>query len=331
MVAARNEEGHIARCIENLLGQSYPHDRYEVIVVDDGSTDGTASIVRNAAKKNASLILLQLDDVPGSRVGRKPIALHAGITRARGEVILTTDADCIVPATWVETMAGFFDADVGFVAGPVLESSRETLFSSMEGLEFLGLTTVAAGLIGAGTPVICNGANLAYRKDIYVRVGGFGDHASSNDDEFLMNRIAMRKAGRIVFAADVRALVLTESGNTPASFLRQRLRWAAKKGHYEQKRIILQLVGLYLFFASFLFTMSLIPVEPGLAIPLSIVFVGKIFVDYFALRAGGRVFARSLPAAPFLIAELLHIPYIVVVAALAQVVSLRWKERTLRQ
>ena len=172
-------------------------------------------------------------------IGRKPLAIAKGITQAAGEIILTTDADCIAPPRWIEIMVNHFEENVAFVAGPVAEQTSRNFFSKLEQLEFLGLITTAAGLIGSGRPIICNGANLAYRKSAFISVGGFGDNGSSNDDESLMNRMVHRNIGKIVFAPESDAVITTRSSNTITSFLRQRIRWANKRGHYEDKSILI--------------------------------------------------------------------------------------------
>jgi cellulose synthase/poly-beta-1,6-N-acetylglucosamine synthase-like glycosyltransferase len=259
------------------------------------------------------------------------LAIAEGIAQAKGEIILTTDADCIAPPRWIEIMVNHFEDNVAFVAGPVAEQASANFFSKLEQLEFLGLITTAAGLIGSGRPIICNGANLAYRKSAFISVGGFGDKGSSNDDESLMNRIAQRAIGRIVFAPESDALITTRSSNTMISFLKQRIRWANKRGRYEDKSIFFTLVSLYLFFLSLALTMLLIPLEHQLLLPVIIAFSGKALVDYFTLRSGAHLFLQRFPIFHFLIAELLHVPYIVIAAAIGQISSVRWKGRTIRR
>ncbi len=331
IVAARNEEKSIAQCLQSLIQQTYPTNRYEIIVVDDGSIDKTASIVRSFSERYPNIHLLSLPVGLERESGRKPLAIAEGINQAEGEIILTTDADCITPPRWIEIMTNHFENNVVFVAGPVVEQNCKDFFSKLEQVEFLGLITTAAGLIGSERPIICNGANLAYRKDAFVAVGGFGNNGSSNDDESLMNRMIFRKIGKIVFAPESDAVITTRSSNTMALFLRQRIRWANKRGHYENKSIFITLISLYLFFLSIALTVSLIPLEHKLLLPVIIALMIKAFVDYFALRSGARLFLQRVPIFYFLIAEILHVPYIVIAAAIGQLSSMQWKGRTLRR
>jgi len=331
VVAARNEEENIERCLKSLVSQTYPADNYEVIIVDDGSTDKTSSLVKSYSERYDNISHVPLIYDSSQKIGRKPIALAKGIAQANGEIILITDADCIVPPRWIEIMVNHFEDGVVFVAGPVAESDSNTFFSKMEQLEFLGLITTAAGLIGIGRPIICNGANLAYRKDAFAAVDGFNAESSSNDDEFLMNKMAYRKIGKIVFAPEADAVVTTRSSNTLSTFFRQRIRWANKRGHYEDQSILFTLVGLYIFFASFLFTIIYMFREPLLLWPLLITFCGKLLVDYSALRSGARLFRQHIPIIHFLVAEFLHVPYIVIAAAIGQVAATNWKGRIIQR
>jgi len=331
IVAARNEDISIAQCLQALIRQTYSAHKYEIIIVDDGSTDTTASIVKSFSQRYPNIRLLSLSTEIDQDTGSKPLAISKGIALALGEIILTTDADCIVPPKWVEIMINHFKEDVAFVAGPVSEQSSTSFFSKLEQMEFLGLITTAAGLIGSGKPIICNGANLAYRKNAFISADGFGHNASSNDDESLMNRIAKRNIGRIVFAPESDAVITTRSSNTVASFLRQRIRWANKRGRYEDKSILFILVSLYLFFLSFGLTVLLIPLYPRLLLPVILVFGIKAIVDYFTLRSGARLFLQHVQIPHFLIAELLHVPYIVIASAIGQLSTLQWKGRLIRQ
>jgi cellulose synthase/poly-beta-1,6-N-acetylglucosamine synthase-like glycosyltransferase len=331
VVAARNEEKSIGQCLQSLVQQTYPPNKYEILIVDDGSTDMTASIVNEFSQRYARIRLLSLSTGDGRETGRnKPLAITKGINHAEGEIILTTDADCTAPPKWIECMIHHFQDDVVFVAGPVAVQDSPHFFNKLEQLEFLGLITTAAGLIGSGKPIICNGANLAYRKNAFNAVNGFGKLGSFNDDESLMNRMIYRKTGRIVFAPESDAVIVTRSAETMASFIKQRIRWANKRRRYEDKSILVMLVSLYLFFVSVVFIALLIPFERQLLVPVIIVLIGKGIIDYFALHSGAKLFLQRVKVFQFIIAELLHVPYIVLTAAIGQFSSIRWKGRTVR-
>lgn len=331
IVAARNEESNIQSCLDALANQEYGSSDYEVIIVDDHSSDRTCAKALEYSEKHADsrIKVLSLDQRPGEH--GKPFAITRGVAAARGEIIACTDADCVVPTTWIRSMAGCFDPSVAFVAGPVTEREGTTLLMGLQSLEFLGLLTSAAGLIGSGTPIICNGANIAYRKSAFERIQGYSEVRSSCDDETLMQRMVAEKTGRVVFNADPQAMVST---NTPASiteFLSQRTRWAAKRGRYEDPIILLRLVVLYGFFLGLFLTALGSVVLPALRPMILAVVVLKAAAEFLVLRSGARLFRLRLRPVYFLIAEVFHVPYIVFAAAIGQVKSMRWKDRILDQ
>ena len=326
ILAARNEEKNIERCLRSLIAQSYNPDMFEIIVVDDHSQDST--ILR-------SIRLAESVDVPKITVvsltnqSGKPAAIAHGVSISRGEIILCTDADCAVPTNWIESMLGCIDPSVAFVAGPVLERPSSSLLSGLEAIEYLSLTTTAAGLIGSGKPVICSGASIAYRKSAFTSVNGFGDDSSSCDDETLMQRMVLRKVGKVAFNPDASAIVTTETPASTAEFWRQRTRWASKRGRYEDGSVLWRLLLLYGFFVVLFSAATFSLIEPGLQLPVAAVLLIKGIADYLVLSLGARLFRQDLPLGQFLIAELFHVPYITVAGLIGQFSPLRWKDRNL--
>ncbi len=109
IVPARNEEQYIVRCIQSLLDQTYQSDLFEIIIVDDCSTDDTLSIAKSFLQSNVKAI--SLNDIDYGKVinSYKKKAIETGITLAKGELIVCTDADCIAPVTWLQSLAAFYE------------------------------------------------------------------------------------------------------------------------------------------------------------------------------------------------------------------------------
>ncbi len=331
IVAARNEEKTIAQCLDSLARQTYDSRKYEIVVVNDHSTDNTAQFVKSkeGLSRKPSLSLYSLADADGKRCG-KPAAIALGIERSKGEIILCTDADCTVTRGWATSMVGCFQPGVAFVAGPVRELPSDSFLSALQRLEFLGLITTAAGLIGSGKPIICNGANIAYRRDAFEQVSGFGPTSSSCDDETLMQRMIQRKVGRVVFNVDPEALVQTRTPSTVLEFLNQRMRWASKRGHYEDGSILLRLICLFAFFGILFAAGVASLIDSSLGIPFLSVLLVKVTAELAVLNSGATLFNQRMRVGQFLIAELFHVPYIVFAALIGQFSSLRWKDRNLK-
>lgn len=331
IISARNEEKTIADCLASVLDQDYPKNRYEVVVVDDGSGDRTCQIVQSLRKKNKRLRLLSLPAHGDETSGRKPEAISMAIKKTKGDIILTTDADCVVRSGWIRGMAAHFEQSTALVAGPVVDREESRLFAELARLEFLGLITTAAGLIGSGKPMICNGANLAYRRSAFLAAGGFGGDDRFSDDETLMQRINMRGIGSIVFSKNPDTIVITRSPSSLSAFLQQRIRWASKKGHYEDRRGLTTLVLLYFYFATLLLFSALALLQPKFLLLLAFLLVAKVALEYAVLSKGAFVLNQRFRKRHFFIAELFHVPYIVVAAFLGRFAPLQWRGRKLKR
>ena len=331
VVAARNEQAKIQSCLDALAGQDYDKARYEIIIVDDHSSDDTFRVAQEYSENHTGTRIRVISLGFESEQHGKPAAISRGVEAAQGEIILCTDADCIVPSRWVHSMAGCFEPSVAFVAGPVTEREGKSLSMRLQSLEFLGLLTSAAGLIGSGTPIICNGANIAYRKSAFEKVQGYGRSKSSCDDETLMQRIITNRVGRVVFNADVHAMVATDTPGSFKEFLSQRTRWAAKRGRYEDPIILLRLITLYMFFlVLFLAAVGSIMI-PALRPVVLGVLILKAVAEFVVLHSGAQLFHSWVPLSYFLIAEVFHVPYIAAAAFIGQIKSIRWKGRIFDQ
>jgi cellulose synthase/poly-beta-1,6-N-acetylglucosamine synthase-like glycosyltransferase len=326
IIPARNEERNIEGCLHQLVQQSYDRNNFEIIVVDDHSQDKTSQIAARLAGSiaNPKITVVSLQDGSG-----KPAAIAYGISQSRGEIILCTDADCAVATMWVESMVNCFEPGVAFVAGPVFEQASSSLLSRLQAIEYLSLTTTAAGLIGSGKPIICSGASIGFRKSAFTLMNGFGDHASSCDDETLMQRMVLRNIGTVIFNRDASAIVSTEPLSEFSEFWRQRIRWASKKGRYEDSAIFRRLLLLYCFFLALFVTGICALVVPILRLPVVVIVLLKVLADWLVLSRGARLFRQPLSLGQFLIAELFHVPYIAVAGLIGQFSSLRWKDRNL--
>ncbi len=239
LLAARNEERRLPACLTSLLQLDYPHDKLEIIVVNDRSTDRTKQIAEEFARRDKRMHALSLAQrLPG--MSGKASALCQGMQHARGEIILMTDADCIVPPHWVRAMLAYFTAEVGLVGGftllspsPALRelvpaSHRDHLFAKIQTLDWMYLLTVGAGAAGLGKPVSILGNNFGFRRAAYEQVGGYEKLGFSIIEDFaLMRKIANETQWRVRLPLAQETTIFSFPTQTWREYLEQRRRWAA--------------------------------------------------------------------------------------------------------
>ena len=344
IIPARNEEDSIAACVDSILANDYP--AFEIIVVDDASTDATAEIVRqyapveelvtagassSAASQHPTenrVQLLSMREDEERAAAHKKYALARGVEEARGEIILTTDADCTVPPTWISSMARAFEDETGVVTGPVLYRDSETLFGRIQALEFMGLVALGAGFVGIGRPHLCNSANLAYRRQAYEDVGGYYglEGVSTGDDEMLMHKMAYESSWTVSTCMEDEAAVATDASRSLGEFFAQRRRWASAHARYPHRRFTVISVLCYLFFvglaaAAFAGAWEL----------LAAALVVKISAEGSVLWPAAKRFSRGTLVPLLVPAQLVHIPYILIIGLAGTVGGYEWKGRRLTQ
>ncbi len=331
IVPARDEASCIERCIRSILKSDYPPERFELIVVDDHSSDDTAEIVSALFDERSSKPAAPRTRLlrSGHGAGGKQHALERGILAASGEIIMTTDADCVVSAGWIRSMVGRFGERVGFVAGPVAYADSPRVLSRAEAIEFLALVSVGAGTIGLGSPTICNSANAAYLKDLYFRQQRQSPPINGAvADETLMHFIDNETGLEVDFCAVPDAVVMTTGSESLQAFLGQRARWASSTRHLVSGSGLVTLVAAFGFFSMMIIgaVWALANTHVAAAFGLAFAFktVGDAAVVYpFAKRLG---LPRSLRA--LLVAEVLHVPSIIMSVIIASTVDITWKGRT---
>jgi len=227
LVPARDEERFIADCLESLTHQQYPVDRYEIVVVNDRSTDSTPQIIRSYMEEHSMIKCVTIDSNSSGLTGKQN-ALNEGLKVCSGDIILNTDADCIAGPLWVRRTVSSFTPQIGLTIGFSTTYSRDdfnVLFSGLQSLDMLFLTDAAAGAIGINIPISCSGRNLAYRKRLLDDIGYLGMGYTITEDAALIQTVAKHTNWEIAVAYDKDAAVLTSAEENIRQFLSQRVRW----------------------------------------------------------------------------------------------------------
>jgi cellulose synthase/poly-beta-1,6-N-acetylglucosamine synthase-like glycosyltransferase len=283
--------------VKDLKGQSLSKEYWEVIFVDDHSEDETGDFLRDEIEDNFAYHVLE------QGTGKKA-ALATGITGAKGEYILTTDADCRVSSQWVETFWNHLnDIRPDLIAGPVSVDGRQDFLSSFQTLENTMLQLATKAGFQFGVPSMCNGANLCFAKAGYIECNGYHDHhdVPSGDDEFLMHRF-YREGKTLSFLKDKAAIVYTYAQPGFKALLQQKRRWASKYQHYTVWSS--KALALSVFMLNLLFLVTL-GWELGnrnwiaaLAIGL-----GKIVLEFWLYYFGSLFFEKRISAFYFILSS----------------------------
>ncbi len=224
IVAARNEERNIERCLKSLDQLIYDEQKIEIIIVNDKSTDRTLEIIENFITGKSKFRCITTQKMIGTLKG-KTNALANALETAKGEIILTTDADCSVSPTWAKAIASYYQKDVALVCG---YTSQETFnaFSGMQTLDFMYLLTVAAGSMNLGTPLSCIGNNMSYRKSVYDEIGGYANIPFSITEDFkLLKTIYNLKKYKIIYPLEPDAHVVSAPCEDYKALYWQKKRW----------------------------------------------------------------------------------------------------------
>ncbi len=331
IVPARNEAGNLPACLSSLLAQQYPRHLFEIIVVDDHSEDDTAAVAEGVHDSRIRCIRLADHLAPGVQVtAYKKQALAAGIAQSSGELIITTDADCIAPTDWLHIMAACYEEHRPvMIAAPVDFTSNGSLVQVFQSLDFMSMQgiTVAAHQLKLGG--MSNGANLAFSREAYYKIGGYAgtEHLASGDDFLLMAKMQRAFPKGIYYLKSAAAIIRTAPQPDWRSFLQQRIRWASKSGRYEDTRLTVILLLVYLFNLAFIPAICLGISAPSYGwLPVGMLLV-KITVELYYLYPVAGFFEkrRQLWLFPFL--QPLHILYILIAGLLGFAGVYQWKGR----
>lgn len=337
IVPARNEEDTIIHCIEDIVKQRFPKELMELIVVNDNSSDRTSFLVKQYISKHAipngvDIKIIDLEEDKNTNSFKKKAILE-GIRQAKGALIVTTDADCRMNDLWLSTTVSYYEKNrPKFISAPVSYHEEKNWFGKFQTLEFLGLIGIGAGGIKINIPTMCNGANLAYTKEVFWEVNGFEgiSDLASGDDTFLMLKIAKKYREGIHFIKSFDAIVYTTPKESLREFTEQRKRWASKGAKYNSKKVIFVGVLTYVFnfliFVSGVFSIFYSTFAPVFISAL----IAKITVEFIFLYLVTSFFKRRQLLLCFFQEQLLYILYVVWIGAEGSLSKYTWKGRAVK-
>ena len=343
IIPARNEEENIGYCLQSIIEQSYPAHLFEVLVVDDHSTDNTAAIIKSYASNNVKLISLK-DYLSANEINSyKKKAIEISIQQSNGELIVTSDADCIFPKNWLTTVASFYESKrPAFIVMPVLISYGKKMIEVFQSLDFMTLQGITGASVHKKFHSMCNGANLAYTKEAFIAVNGFKgiDNIASGDDMLLMHKIYNQFPNNIEYLKSREVIVTTNPVSTIQEFFNQRIRWASKADQFDDKRIFIVLIIVY-FLNVLMMVLPIVALISNRSISIiniqlsmfnfyaSLLLIKTIF-ELFFLYPVAKFFNQTKLLWWFPIAQPFHIVYTVIAGWLGKFGKYTWKERSVK-
>lgn len=322
VIAVRNEEENIKNCINSLLQQNFAISDFEIIVVDDHSLDSTIEIVEKYCGKNHHIRLLKLVD----KYAKKE-AIKLGVENAKYPIIATTDADCVLPENWLKIISSQFEGDVSMLIGPIEFKEQNGFLNAFQQLDMFAMQGLTFGLLNYKKPILNNGANLSFQKQIFLNsFSKINQENPSGDDLFLLEQLKLKGENVIGFLHQ-KFIVETKSEETIFGFFNQRIRWASKSKYYKDNWLVffsflvlvVNLISIFIYFH-----LVLIDENRGVYI---ILLLTKWLIDFILLFLVSSFFEKRRKMTYFVPVQLVYPFYILAVGFLSFFIKFNWKGR----
>lgn len=319
VIAFKDEEHNIRQLIESLKAQTLTS--WELILVNDHSTDNGEAI----AQKHLCNYPIDAQIIQSEKHGKKA-ALQQGVKLAKHPVIVTTDADCTFQPNWLKTLTAFYNSnDADLVIAPVAIKRTKGLLNRFQQVDFIALQLSGGASALRQQAIMCNGANLMFNRDLYLKAQ-LQPKVASGDDMFLLEWMKLQSKN-IAFIKSKQALVETQPVTTLHQFFQQRARWALKAPHYKDKQIIT--TGLIVSSLNGLLFLCLTggfwfpALWPVFGISLTI----KSVCDYLLLKSGSKDFNFNISLFEVVLMQLIYPFYVVSVILFPIFNNIQWKQR----
>lgn len=329
VVPFRNEAENLTALLNSFSALDYPVDMFEIILINDASEDDSCTIIDNLQQQFPSIAILLLNNKRISGSPKKD-AINTAISTAKYEWIVTTDADCLVPKSWLQLFNQFIeDKKPVFIGAPVKFKEERSLLFQFQNLNFLSLIGSTIGSFGVKKPILCNGANLCYSKAIFKKLNGFEGNSTiaSGDDIFLLEKMIENFPNETHYLKSQDAIVETKSEKTIEFFLNQQIRWASKSANY--KNNFTKFVGIIIFAMNLTILILLIS---SLLFSvfwqwLILIFISKILVDFILIQKISKFLQNKIALKSYLAIAFLYPFFTIFIVTVSTFKSYKWKGR----
>ncbi len=325
LIAARNEEEKIAECLKCVLAQDYPDDMYEVIIADDRSTDKTPEIVKKYCADYTNLKYVRVED--DDAVIPKKTALIKGLDIAKGEIVVSTDGDCIQPETWLSSVNSCFSEEVGMVIGHTSYTKPDTIWKGIDSIDYLSQRALGVAFVGVGSAYTCTASNFAYRREIYEQNREEFSQLKVRpaEDNYFLNCIHKKSNYTFNIPTNPGSIITTDGASSFMHFINQRFRWGAYGGNITTLGVKLFFIPMLLYYSVIWISLicGLFGIEIFTVLILSL--VSKMIVDFLFMLKSASLYHCTYLLKYFIPISVIHLIMVPVVVLKGNLFAFEWK------
>lgn len=333
VIPFRNEAENLPNLLESVHNLAYNKQLYNIFFIDDASEDASVKIINAFIKKTEAKNISILNNKRITNSPKKD-AITTAITSAKNKWIITTDADCVLPKYWLDSFDAFIQKNNSeCIAAPVSYHKANSFLKQFQLLDFLSLQGATIGGFGINRPFLCNGANFAYKKSLFLSLNGFENNfnIASGDDIFLLEKALKKNKKKVHYLKTEKAIVFTKPQQNWSQLVSQRKRWAAKTTSYSNgfgrlTGFIVLLANVCLIVCLTLAILQLFSFKT-----LLYLMVLKSSVDFLLLYKTSQFFKQVKQLNIFIFSSLLYPFFSVYIAFSSIFKSYKWKGRTFKK
>lgn len=332
IVPFRNEENNLPQLLKSIKNLDYPTDLYEIILIDDDSEDRSVENIKTFIENGLQHVTILKNNVKSTSPKKEAISM--AIKKAKYNWVITTDADCIVPKLWLKSFNGMIqNTPARLIAAPVNYHDIASFLDRFQTLDLLSLIGTTIGCFGIKEPFLANGANLAYKKELFSELSGFegSTEIASGDDVFLLQKAVKHNSEDVFYLKTIDATVETKPQRNWNQLVSQRLRWAAKSTHYKS------FFGIFTGFLVMLMNLLIVVLIPIVAFGIlttnnfiSILLI-KLSIDFLLIFKTSRFLHQESVLTSYLAASIFYPFFSTYIIFISFYKAYTWKGRTFKK
>lgn len=335
IIPFRNEEKMLPALLESIVMLNYPKDYFEIIFVDDDSVDISVELIKSLFTNigSAPTDFKVIKNIRTSNSPKKD-AITLAISKAKYDWIVTTDADCVLPKYWLDSFDEFIQThSPRLIVAPITYANTQGFLQNFQLLDVLSLQGATIGGFGIKKPFLCNGANLAYTKELFKTLNGFEGNSeiASGDDVFLLEKAIQNNKRKVQYLKCEHTIVSTLALHSWSNLIDQRVRWAAKSSAYQN--LFGKFVGLIVFSQNALLVCCVLLVPISIMAPQHLLFMLliKFSIDFLLIYKAANFFVQKNHLKHYFLSSICYPFFSAYVAFIAVFKGFTWKDRSYRK